>query len=51
MSEQTPFQPPNFNLNGYSSEAQKALEREQHLPLTGWQQEVEQGLEYGLEGR
>ena len=31
------------------SEANRALEREAQLPLTGWQQEVSQGLEYGLE--
>ncbi|MEM8718542.1 MAG: agmatinase family protein [Cyanobacteria bacterium P01_G01_bin.39] len=32
-----------------SSEAQQALDKERRLPLTGWQQEVEQGLERGLE--
>ncbi|MGD1919410.1 MAG: agmatinase [Pleurocapsa sp.] len=42
MSEQSPFQPP-------SSEAQQALDKERQLPLTGWQQEVDRGLEYGLE--
>lgn len=31
------------------SEAQRALEREARLPMTGWQQEVDQGLAYGLE--
>lgn len=31
------------------SEANEALEKETHLPLTGWQQEVDQGLDYGLE--
>lgn len=41
MSEQPNFRPP--------SEAQAALEKESHLPLTGWQQEVDRGLEYGLE--
>jgi len=49
MSESFPFQRPNNNPNGYPSEAQRALEREQQLPLTGWQQEVDQGLDYGLE--
>jgi len=49
MSESSPFQRPSQNSNGQSSEAQRALEREQQLPLTGWQQEVNQGLEYGLE--
>ncbi|NEP60056.1 MAG: agmatinase family protein [Symploca sp. SIO2G7] len=49
MSEQLPFHPPNASNNGNSSEAQWALERERQLPLTGWQQEVDQGLEYGLE--
>ncbi|MDJ0634060.1 MAG: agmatinase family protein [Xenococcaceae cyanobacterium MO_188.B29] len=49
MSEQSPFQPPSNDENGYSSEAKRALERERQLPLTGWQQEVDQGLRYGLE--
>jgi len=49
MSEQSSFQPPTNNENEYKSEAQKALEKERQLPLTGWQQEVDQGLEYGLE--
>ncbi|MEQ8536788.1 MAG: agmatinase family protein [Coleofasciculus sp. D1-CHI-01] len=49
MSESFPFQRPNNNPNGYPSKAQRALEREQQLPLTGWQQEVDQGLDYGLE--
>ncbi|MEM1368025.1 MAG: agmatinase family protein [Cyanobacteria bacterium P01_H01_bin.15] len=31
------------------TEAQEALERENQLPLTGWQQEVDRGLELGLE--
>ncbi|KJH71297.1 agmatinase [Aliterella atlantica] len=31
------------------SEAERALERERQLPLTGWQQEVSKGLEFGLE--
>ncbi len=44
MSE-LPFQPPSEN----SSEAQRALEKENRLPLTGWQQEVDRGLEFGLE--
>ncbi|MGL4879533.1 MAG: agmatinase [Waterburya sp.] len=35
--------------NNESTEAQRALEKETRLPLTGWQQEVEQGLELGLE--
>lgn len=35
--------------NNDSSEAQQALTKETRLPLAGWQQEVEQGLEYGLE--
>jgi len=34
MSESFPFQRPNNNANGYPSEAQRALEREQQLPLT-----------------
>jgi len=44
MSEQPSFRPPD------SSEAQRALQKESQLPLTGWQQEVSQGLAYGLEG-
>jgi len=32
-----------------SSEAKQALDKESQLPLTGWQQEVSQGLDYGLE--
>jgi agmatinase len=39
------FQPPDSN----SSEAQQALEKETRLTMTGWQQEVDRGLEYGLE--
>ena len=49
MSEQSPFQPPSSDADGSSSEAQRALEHERKLPLTGWQQEVEKGLEHGLE--
>ncbi|MEO0989264.1 MAG: agmatinase, partial [Cyanobacteria bacterium J06639_14] len=39
---------PTFR-NPADSEANRALELETQLPLTGWQQEVAQGLEYGLE--
>ena len=35
--------------NNQSSEANRALDQESQLPLTGWQQEVSQGLDYGLE--
>lgn len=49
MSNTSPFQPPNAGGNEYSTEAQRALTRERQLPLSGWQQEVERGLEYGLE--
>jgi len=35
--------------NQQSSEAKQALDKESQLPLTGWQQEVSQGLDYGLE--
>ena len=38
-------EPTNDNF----SEAQRALEKEAQLPLTGWQQEVQKGLEFGLE--
>jgi len=33
----------------YSTEGQRALEKERSLPLTGWQQEVDQGHRFGLE--
>ncbi|PSO84063.1 MAG: agmatinase [Cyanobacteria bacterium QS_6_48_18] len=49
MTEQPEFQSPNANQNGYSSEANRALEQEAQLPMTGWQQEVSSGLELGLE--
>ncbi|AFZ47238.1 agmatinase [Cyanobacterium stanieri PCC 7202] len=35
--------------NQPENEAQRALEKEQQLSLTGWQQEVQDGLNYGLE--
>ncbi len=38
-----------FQPNRPDSEAQKALELERQLPLTGWQQEVSRSLELGLE--
>ncbi|MEL7315284.1 MAG: arginase family protein, partial [Cyanobacteria bacterium J06559_3] len=41
MSDEPLFQNP--------TEASQALEKETRLPMTGWQQEVSQGLEYGLE--
>jgi len=41
LNSHSPQQPP--------SEAERALEREARLPLTGWQQEVSRGLEFGLE--
>jgi agmatinase len=34
---------------GLGGEGRRALEKEARLPLTGWQQEVDQGLRYGLE--
>ena len=37
------------NENEYNSEAQRALAREQQLPQTGWQQEIDRSLQYGLE--
>jgi len=42
MSESSTFRSPN------GDEAQRGLDAEQKLPMTGWQQEVQQGLEYGL---
>ncbi|MEM6452242.1 MAG: agmatinase family protein [Cyanobacteria bacterium P01_D01_bin.105] len=44
-SSNTPAAQPSDKL----SEAENALELENQLPLTGWQQEVDQGLTYGLE--
>ncbi|MCP9857470.1 MULTISPECIES: agmatinase [unclassified Cyanobium] len=40
-----------FDRGGHptGSEGARALEKEASLPLTGWQQEVDQGLRYGLE--
>ena len=39
----------NPDSNGASTQAERALELEARLPMTGWQQEVSQGLQYGLE--
>jgi agmatinase len=47
MSE-TPNNPADRSTER-STEASEALERERNLPLTGWQQEVDQGLRYGLD--
>jgi agmatinase len=41
---------PLFQSPDGQSEAQRALALEAQLPLTGWQQEVSKGLEFGLEG-
>lgn len=49
MTEASPFQPPNSGINQNQTEANRALEREAQLPMTGWQQEVSRGLEFGLE--
>jgi agmatinase len=46
MTDNSLFQNPGGDG---ASEAEQALEREARLPMTGWQQEVNQGLEYGLE--
>ncbi len=35
--------------NGFSREGLEALQKEAQLPMTGWQQEVSRGLEFGLE--
>ncbi len=48
MTDSPLFQSPDSTPQA-SSEANRALEQEARLPLTGWQQEVTQGLEYGLE--
>ncbi|MEO1635435.1 MAG: arginase family protein, partial [Cyanobacteria bacterium J06631_9] len=48
MSDQSsPFQNPDGTPR--PSEAEAALQKEAQLPLTGWQQEVDRGLEFGLE--
>src|SRR6478672_13744454 len=48
MTEPPQFQAPS-NSDQPSTEAERALEKEARLPLTGWQQEVSRGLEFGLE--
>ena len=40
MTEQPRFQSPSNGTISLLAEAQRALELETHLPLTGWQQEV-----------
>ena len=47
MPEQPTFQSPDQNPS--RTEADYALEKEARLPMTGWQQEVDRGLEFGLE--
>ena len=47
MTDNPLFQSPESGNS--RSEANRALEREAQLPLTGWQQEVAKGLEFGLE--
>ena len=47
MTDNPLFQSPG-SRDG-DTEANRALEREAQLPLTGWQQEVSRGLEFGLE--
>ena len=48
MTEGSVFKhPEDANLD--QTQAQYALEREAQLSMTGWQQEVDQGLEFGLE--
>ena len=47
MTDQPTFQSPDRDPS--KSEAEYALEKEARLPLTGWQQEVDRGLEFGLE--
>lgn len=47
MTQDPTFQSPNNQP--FQTEGARALELEGQLPLTGWQQEVSQGLEYGLE--
>ncbi len=49
MTQQYPSSGSDSNDDRNLTEAQNALNKEQQLPLTGWQQEVAQGLEYGLE--
>jgi agmatinase len=47
MTQDPTFQSPNNQP--FQTEGARALELEGQLPLTGWQQEVSQGLEYGLD--
>ena len=49
MSDTPIFQSPDADGLAQSTEAIRALEKEAQLPMTGWQQEVSRGLEYGLE--
>src|SRR5579871_3533526 len=48
MTEQS-FTDPNSHFQPTSTQAGRALEKEANLPLTGWQQEVSKGIEFGLE--
>ena len=43
------FNPKQDTSETSETEAQRALEKESQLPLTGWQQEIDRGLEFGLE--
>jgi agmatinase len=47
MTDLPDFRSPQSNAP--DTEANRALAKEAQLPLTGWQQEVSQGLEFGLE--
>ncbi len=49
MTDDPLFQQPDAVFQPGESVAEQALERESRLPLTGWQQEVDQGLQFGLE--
>ena len=49
MNTQAPGEPPNAGNDNNASEAKKALEREENLPLNGWHQEVELSKQFGRE--
>ncbi|MER3590197.1 MAG: agmatinase, partial [Mastigocladus sp. ERB_26_1] len=48
MTDQS-FSDANSHFQRPETQANRALEKEANLPLTGWQQEVSRGLEFGLE--
>ena len=45
----SPSDPSGAFQRSHPSEGMQALEKERKLPLTGWQQEVDQAKRFGLE--